>query len=203
MQHSSFVQSPESRHHTIRRVPSHRSTFDKPTSQTPISDQVETASALLRQQGGSPKVYHQISGTATPFGTVWCRTSTVKTDGRSKSSKEIHLVTSYVYYPSWWLNKLGVNTGMEANLSSSPNGWQFCLNPVRAVPDNSLIFDFCKNGNIEAVRHMIARGIASVRDTNCKGWTPLHVSCGPNICLGITTFEAFGWHTRRAMRVYN
>ncbi|ERF74981.1 hypothetical protein EPUS_08522 [Endocarpon pusillum Z07020] len=174
MQHASSVQSPERSYHTTRPVQPHCSTSDKPTSQTPIADQVETASALLRQQGGSPKVYHQISGTETPFGTIWCRTSTVKTNGRSKSPKGIHLVTSYVYYPSWWLSKLGVKTGMEANLSSSPKGWQFCLNPVRAVPDDSLIFDFCKTGNIEAVQHMIARGVASVQDTNSKGWTPLH-----------------------------
>ncbi|KAF7505889.1 hypothetical protein GJ744_012424 [Endocarpon pusillum] len=174
IQHASFVQSPERNYHTVCPIQPDRSTFDKPTSQPPISDQVETASALIRQQGGSPKVYHQISGTETPFGTVWCRTSTVKTNGRSKSPKGIHLVSSYIYYPSWWLSKLGVKTGIEANLSSSPKGWQFALNPVRAVPDNSLIFDFCKTGNIEAVQHMIARGAASVQDTSSKGWTPLH-----------------------------
>ena len=76
---------------------------------------------------------------------------------------------SFVYYPSWWLTKLGLTHDVEASLSSSNKGRQFCLNPVQAVPDSSLIFDFCKMGNSEAVQRLIAPGEATVRDASPKG----------------------------------
>ena len=123
------------------------------------------------------EIHHQISATETPFGTVWLRTSTAKVHDQSSSAKGCHLVTSFVYYPSWWLSKLGFKKGVEISLSSSTKGWQCSLNPFRAVPDDSLIFDFCKTGNIDAVQRLILRGDASVQDTSSKGWTPLHVSC--------------------------
>ncbi|KAF2500369.1 hypothetical protein BU16DRAFT_556839 [Lophium mytilinum] len=43
-----------------------------------------------------------------------------------------------------------------------------------AVPDNALIFEFCKQGNLMAVNSLLVNGQASPWDTNSKGWTPLH-----------------------------
>ena len=136
--------------------------------------------ASMRQQVDLLKGHHTILATETLFGTVWLRTSTVRAGGRSKSSKGSYAVKSVVYYPSWWLTKFGLKHGMEASFSSSANEWQICLSPVRAVPESSLIFDFCKMGNIAGVQRLIARGDASVRDASPKGWTPLHVSRGPH-----------------------
>jgi hypothetical protein len=43
-------------------------------------------------------------------------------------------------------------------------------------PDAALIFDFCQSGNIDGVRTLFSKGLASVRDVNSEGATPLHVS---------------------------
>jgi len=44
------------------------------------------------------------------------------------------------------------------------------------MPENSLLFDLCRTGDVQAVKLMLARGDASVKDTSPKVWTPLHVS---------------------------
>ena len=157
--------------------PHHSDEATSTASYTKLSDDLNTAQpAPTHQQVDFGKVHHRISATETPFGTVWLRTSTVRAGSCSKSLKGVYAVNSFVYYPSWWLTKLGLTHGVEASLSSSTKGWQFCLNPVRAVPDSSLIFDFCKMGNIDGVQRLLARGDATVRDASPKGWTPLHVS---------------------------
>ena len=105
---------------------------------TSLSDDLNIAQpAPTRQQVDLRKVHHRISATETPFGTVWLRTSTVRAGSSSKSSKGLYAVNSFVYYPSWWLTKLGLTHGVEASLSGSTKRWQFCLNPVRAVPVSS------------------------------------------------------------------
>lgn len=159
-------------------IPSHQSNDATSTaSDTGVSDDPNASqSTLAHQQVNFSQVHHRISATETLFGTVWLRTTTVRAGSCSKTSKGVYEVNSFVYYPSWWLAKFGLNHGVEASLSSSTKGWQFAFNPVRAVPESSLIFDFCKTGNIEGVKRLIARGDASVRDASPKGWTPLHVS---------------------------
>ena len=164
---------------TMRDIlPTHQSNDAKSTaSDAGVSDDSNASqSTLTRQQANFSQVQHRISATETLFGTVWLRTTTVRAGSCSKTSKGVYEVNSFVYYPSWWLKKFGLTHGVEASLSSSTKGWQFAFNPVRAVPDSSLIFDFCKTGNIEGVKLLIARGDASVRDASPKGWTPLHVS---------------------------
>jgi hypothetical protein len=128
-------------------------------------------------KGRKARICHSTSATGTLFGKVWVRTTTVKVDARKGAPNgAIDIVTSFIFYPSWWLTKIGLGHGMEANLSNSSDGWQFKFSPVRAVPDNSLIFEFCHSGNLPAVQQLITRGDASVRDTSSKGWNPLHVS---------------------------
>ncbi|CAG8960172.1 hypothetical protein HYFRA_00010651 [Hymenoscyphus fraxineus] len=57
----------------------------------------------------------------------------------------------------------------------SVQGWKNNIKTFRAVPDNSLIFEFCKSGNIAGVRSLLSRGEGSPLDTNSLGWTPLHI----------------------------
>ncbi|GCB20428.1 hypothetical protein AAWM_03313 [Aspergillus awamori] len=52
--------------------------------------------------------------------------------------------------------------------------WRYIIQPVHAVPDNSLIFRFCETGNVDAVRELFSRDDASVFDTDTLGWGPLH-----------------------------
>ncbi|PQE07814.1 ankyrin repeat-containing protein [Rutstroemia sp. NJR-2017a WRK4] len=126
-------------------------------------------------KGRKSRICHSTSATGTLFGKVWVRTTTVKVGARKGAPNgAIDIVTSFIFYPSWWLTKIGLGYGIEANLRNSSDGWQFKLNPVRAVPGNSLIFEFCHSGNLPAVQQLITRDDASVRDTSSKGWNPLH-----------------------------
>lgn len=83
--------------------------------------------------------------------------------------------TSYTIYPATWLIRLGIRRGLRLRYFSSPTqGWKSTLESVCLVPDDALIFEFCKEGNVPAVRRLLAGGHASVRDTGSRGYTPLH-----------------------------
>ena len=85
--------------------------------------------------------------------------------------------TSYTVYPAGWLVRLGVRYGFCLKLGSSATQvWKTSLKPFCPVPDDALIFEFCKQGNTSAVRKLLSGGYASVRDTDSRGYTPLHVS---------------------------
>ena len=78
--------------------------------------------------------------------------------------------------PALWLARFGLKYGIRVAISQSPGNWKHVLNTFRPVSDNSLIFEFCKLGNIDGVRLLLDKGEASTWDTNSKGRTPLHVS---------------------------
>ena len=81
---------------------------------------------------------------------------------------------SYTFKPAEWLKTLGCNYKFKVRLlSSSTMGWQHTLQISRIVPDDSLIFAFCKQGNFDGVRSLLANGRASVRDVDSLGCTPL------------------------------
>lgn len=133
------------------------------------------------RRASQSRICHRTSATGTLFGTIWLRTTSVQIS--ASTCKNVDIVSSFTFFPSWWLTKVGMKYGMEANLFTTPTGWQFNFNPVRAVPDDSPIFNACQKGNIETVRFLLTEGEASVRDTNSKGWTPLHVSRSPVVLL--------------------
>ena len=85
--------------------------------------------------------------------------------------------TSYIVYPAGWLVRLGIRYGFRFKFGSSAT--QICQTTLKSfcpVPDDALIFEFCKQGNTSAVRELLSGGYASVRDTDSRGHTPLHVS---------------------------
>lgn len=85
--------------------------------------------------------------------------------------------TSYTVYPAPWLIRLGLQYGLRLKFhSSSTQGWKTALKAFCPVPDDALIFEFCEQGNVPAVRSLLSGGHASVRDTDSRGYTPLHVS---------------------------
>ena len=84
--------------------------------------------------------------------------------------------TSYTIYPAQWLVRLGLQYGFHLRFVSSTQGWKNTLKTFCPVPDDALIFDFCREGNVHAVRKLLSGGHASVRDTESEGFTPLHVS---------------------------
>ena len=123
------------------------------------------------------RICHSTTAMGTLFGKVWLRTSTLKVEDCAGAAKgKYEIITSFIFYPSEWLTRIGLRYGVEANLRTSTSGWRFDYSPVRAVPDNSLIFRLCREGELKAVQILLERGDASIRDTNSQGWTPLHVS---------------------------
>lgn len=123
------------------------------------------------------RVCHRTSSIGIMLGSIWVRISTLSVEvGSTASGERFEIITSFIFYPASWLTKVGFHYGAEASLTNSTSGWKFNFNPVRAVPENSLLFEFCRTGNVRAVELLLERGQASLRDTSPKGWTPLHVS---------------------------
>ena len=84
---------------------------------------------------------------------------------------------SYTIRPARWLINLGFTCGFRFDVSQcSMFGWKSALDTFRPVPDDALIFEFCKEGNLPAVRSLFIKGHASVKDTDSEGRTALHVS---------------------------
>lgn len=94
--------------------------------------------------------------------------------------------SSLVIRPAAWLVSLGFNSGLRLGLfNSSVRGWQSSLNTFCAVPDDSSIFELSRDGNLSAIRGLFSKGLASVRDTNSHGKTPLYVAAEshhPELC---------------------
>jgi hypothetical protein len=126
------------------------------------------------------RLCHKTTSMGVMLGSIWIRHSALKVDDGSDSSQgRVEVVNSFIFYPSSWLTKMGLGYGTEASLTCSPaEGWKFNFAPLRAVPENSLIFDLCRRGEVNAVQLMLDRGDASVKDTSPRGWSPLHV-CPP------------------------
>jgi hypothetical protein len=91
-------------------------------------------------------------------------------------TEEYKTVLLIRFHPAAWLFKMGLGAGFEIARINSQKGWHYGLSGIRAVPDDSLIFQFCRSGCLEGVRELFKEGKASVHDVDSSGLTPLHVS---------------------------
>ncbi|KUJ18612.1 uncharacterized protein LY89DRAFT_667688 [Mollisia scopiformis] len=173
---------------TIHRVATIQTTYHYGgKDKTPNSENEDTDAAInhnsdtssldlihsgSKRRASQSRICQRTSATGVVLGTIWLRTTSVQVN--SHTGKSVDIVSSFTFSPSWWLTKVGVKYGVEANLFATATGWQFNFNPIRAVPDDSPIFNACRKGNLSTVRFLLSEGDASVRDTNSKGWTPLH-----------------------------
>ncbi|KAJ0414726.1 hypothetical protein BJY00DRAFT_294614 [Aspergillus carlsbadensis] len=112
----------------------------------------------------------------TMFGTILFQTRitehhAIVGDGETTRTKT---TTSFIFHPARWLMRVGLKYGLKALATNHNRTWQYSIRPVHAVPDDSLIFDFCYAGNVGAVQELITRGMASVFDVDSYGSTPLH-----------------------------
>ncbi|KAH8704359.1 hypothetical protein GQ44DRAFT_820019 [Phaeosphaeriaceae sp. PMI808] len=140
------------------------------------------------------RVRHHMPSFQTAFGCVWIRTTVIylSDDTGGKAGKN-HSITSFVFYPTRWVKCMGIRNGLEAILASAGRSWVFnCrLAVTRAVPEDSLIFEFCRTGQTRAVQTLLKRGLGSVVDTSPKGWKPLHfAAAGGHVDLCATLIEA-------------
>ena len=120
------------------------------------------------------------------FGTVYIQSRTCcsqlkETDVETRSflDDEYEHESSFTVFPAAWLVRLGFKYGLHLSLvKSSIRGWKQTLSTSCHVPDDALVFEFCKQGNVAGVRSLLLRGDASVRDVDSQGQTPLFVSIG-------------------------
>ena len=118
------------------------------------------------------------------FGSIYIKSKTRRlrpkvTDSETLLSQndQYEHESSFSVCPAPWLVSLGFKYGLHLRLlKSSIQGWQQALKPFCPVRNDSLIFEFCAQGNIDGVRSLLSRGDASVRDTDSNGRTALHVS---------------------------
>ena len=125
------------------------------------------------------RVRHQASSFRTALGCLWVRTTTISRANESTGKLEkSQTVTSVVFYPTGWLQLLGIRNGVEAVMASAGRSWLYnCrITVTRAVPEDAMIFELCLAGETRAVQMLLEKGQGSVVDTSPKGWKPLHVS---------------------------
>lgn len=80
----------------------------------------------------------------------------------------------FVIAPNHLLRKIGLSYGLSFRAKST-NSWQFSIQMFTARPDNHLMFEFCRSGNLEGVQKMLSLGQASLQDRDSSGRTPLRV----------------------------
>lgn len=54
--------------------------------------------------------------------------------------------------------------------------WSNTLRFASVVPSDSLVFELCRDGDLEEMNRLFRKGLASPFDTTRQGWTLLHVS---------------------------
>lgn len=113
----------------------------------------------------------QITG---PFSNIWTVSQEVRERAvhASGAKENVQAESQLILYPSKWLAKIGMAYGVKFSVLAS-RGWQYSLQPFRAVPENALIFEFCREGNLEGIRTLLSRGDASPYDKDPLGRTPL------------------------------
>jgi hypothetical protein len=156
-----------------------RSTEPNPTEST-YTDQNSTSEEFHSRQ--SDWKTHSVTRKYLTLQNMFCtiymtsKTTLLKSRFAEQQSQYEH-ETSITIYPSWWLVKLGISYAPRCSLSHSTiSGWKHSFNPYRLVPSNALIFEFCEKNNLSGVQTLLSRGEASVKDIDCDGRTPLHVS---------------------------
>jgi len=93
--------------------------------------------------------------------------------------KEENTIT-FKMTPAPWLVRLGMRTQFRFFVSNSTTGLSNEIKTFRIVPSDSLVFELCKEGNVEMVRRLFHRKDAtgaSPWDMNEKGQTLLDVGC--------------------------
>jgi len=125
----------------------------------------------------------------TPFGSIYFQVQTehrhatmVQTKDRDATDDALptplpqQQTVSLIWHPASWATRWGLAFGVQISVLRSHMGWKYVFSPIRSVRDDSLVFSFCRDGNVSAVRELLLRGDASLSDTDSYGRQPLNVS---------------------------
>lgn len=97
------------------------------------------------------------------------------TDLLDESNKEtIEKDVDFFFCPPKLLASIGIARGLWMN-SRESTGLSYSLQTFNAVPEDALVFEFCREGNLAGVRTLLKLGKASLRDRDPLGRTPLWV----------------------------
>ena len=156
-----------------------------------VSQEQKRVKRTLRESGS---VIEAFLGTIRAKSTTYLQTSRQTGDlVPHHEQDQYESKTSYIIHPASWLINLGINYGLHLGfLSSSAQGWKSTLKTFCPVPDDALIFVFCRQGNVPAVRDLLSGGYASIRDTDSWGYTPLHVSFAGETDLSFLSISLYG-----------
>ena len=139
-----------------------------PLQQKPVT---QTCSCINRQHRFFATPFGKISiimGTSTThIGANECRP---QSDFNNSS-------TQIAFLPGKWLRWLGVTRYLHLNMKHIASFvWYNVLNAPRIIPDDSLIFMYCQQGDVAGMQRLFAEGRASVHDVNSDGLTTLHMT---------------------------
>jgi hypothetical protein len=73
----------------------------------------------------------------------------------------------------------------QAHLTRSYRGWDQCLRSYKIVPNESMVFQYSMEGNIDRLQQLFESGQASPFEVDYAGMTPLHVS----LCSGHHAYQ--------------
>jgi hypothetical protein len=91
----------------------------------------------------------------------------------------------------WWSSRI-----IELQAIQQGSRWTFNLRPWQVVSPDSMVFDFCREGDLRNVQRLFSKGLASPFDVTPDGDTALHVCVSlsrltPRRMLTILQFAAF------------
>jgi len=151
-------------------------TNEKNVSHSPMQPPASSPTRLLLKQK-KEETYRWALSFPTPMWSIQARSSVKKvTTSHPWGAREsVEKDVDYVFYPTGVLRRIGVSYGFWLNAKAT-NGWKYSLQPFNAVPENSLIFEFCRDGNLSGIKSLLRLGQASLQDRDPLGRTPLWVS---------------------------
>jgi len=144
----------------------------------------DSASTMPRSPSASQyrRTQTYMSGFSSFFGTLYVVSKATLPPQLDDSNDEVedicpeHFQTTITFHPSQWLLRFGVSFGIQVLLAKSIEGLNCGMTSYRAVPDDALIFELCKQGDNKAIQSLFDSGKASPWDRNRYGETPLFVS---------------------------
>ncbi|KAI9697800.1 MAG: hypothetical protein M1836_004476 [Candelina mexicana] len=126
----------------------------------------------VTKRSGYSRVYSCFLGTILYFTTVkTCRIPS--NNGRSDVILWHDIETSITIVPAPWL----LSRGVRLACTNSSQGPCYNLRVSPVVPTNALVFEFAASGNVEGMRTLFRKGLASPWDMDADGYTPLHFAC--------------------------
>lgn len=106
-----------------------------------------------------------------PFTIVKKVTSPEENDSESSWTEERAKHVMSIRGPIWLVNRM-----WEVHSTQAYCGWNIKLRSYNIVSQDSLVFKYASERNIDGLRELFSKGLASPFDRSEHGETPLHVS---------------------------